>query len=59
MQGAAYLRSQAELCLQMAHLMSDRRVAEGLQIKAAQYFARAMAIEARVGAAGPTSSTKP
>jgi hypothetical protein len=41
MQDARYLRSQAELCLQMAHTVSDGKVAENLRAAAAEYFSRA------------------
>jgi hypothetical protein len=45
MQDARYLRDQANLCLEIARQMSDRQVAESLRMDAAQYFARATAIE--------------
>ena len=41
MQDARYLRSQAELCLQMAQTVSDGKVAENLRAAAAEYFSRA------------------
>ena len=45
MEGAGYLRSQAELCLQMARAMSDPHAAEGLRAAAGRYFARALVVE--------------
>jgi hypothetical protein len=45
MQDARYLRDQAKLCLEIARQMSDRQAAETLRMDAAQYFARATAIE--------------
>jgi hypothetical protein len=45
MQSAQYLRSQAELCLEVAELVSNRHDAEQLRITAADYFARALAAE--------------
>jgi hypothetical protein len=45
MRDARYLRSQAELCLQIARQMSDRKVAERLRADAAQYHAEATRIE--------------
>ena len=38
MQDARYLRSQAELCLQIAHNVSDARVATNLRAASADYF---------------------
>jgi len=46
MQDAHYLRNQAELCLEMARQVSDRRLAESLRLDAAQYFMRATDLEA-------------
>jgi hypothetical protein len=54
-ENATYLRSQARWCLQMASQMSDAKIAEGLHIKASQYFARAVAIESDVRARMPES----
>ena len=45
MQDAHYLRSQAELCLQMARGTTDDHLAENLNAAAAQYFDRAVAAE--------------
>lgn len=45
MQDARYLRSQAELCLQMARGMRDDKVAENLRAAATQYFLRALDVE--------------
>ena len=46
MQDARYLRSQAELCLQMAHKVSDERVAANLRAAtSADYFSRAAEAE--------------
>jgi hypothetical protein len=44
-QDARYLRSQAELCLQMARGMRDDKVAENLRAAATQYFLRALDVE--------------
>jgi hypothetical protein len=44
-QDARYLRSQAELCLQMARGMRDDKVAENLRAAATQYFVRALEVE--------------
>ena len=45
MEGAGYLRSQAELCLQMAWAMSDPHAAVSLRAAAAEDFARALVVE--------------
>ena len=45
MQDAAYLRLQAELCLQMACGMSDDKIAGNLRAAAARYFVRACDVE--------------
>jgi hypothetical protein len=58
MPGAAHLRAQAEFCLQMAQQMSDRRVAEGLRITAAEYLARAREAEGGAASAGAQSGTE-
>ena len=47
MRDAAYLRAQAELCLDMARQISDRSIAENLRAEAARYQAEAAAIETR------------
>jgi hypothetical protein len=49
MEDAAYLRSQAELCLEIAQQMSDPVAARELRLKAAQYLARATNPEASTG----------
>ena len=46
MQDARYFRAQAQLFLEMARQMSDRKAAEGLQEKAADYHRRATDLEA-------------
>jgi hypothetical protein len=45
MADARYFRSQAELCVQLAQQNSNRRNAENLRAAAAQYVARAEAVE--------------
>ncbi|MBI3704795.1 MAG: hypothetical protein HY244_13360 [Rhizobiales bacterium] len=45
MQDAQYFREQANLCLDVARQVSDRTLAEGLRLDAAQYFMRAMELE--------------
>ncbi len=47
MQDARYCREQAALCLKMARTMSDSRSAEKLRSDAAQYFMRAVELEAQ------------
>jgi hypothetical protein len=47
-QDARYWRDQAALCLEMARQMSDRRTADNLRATAAQYFAKATALEAEI-----------
>jgi uncharacterized protein DUF6894 len=49
MQDACYLRSQAELCLQIARALSDHKAAENLRAVAAQYFVRTLEAECRLG----------
>jgi hypothetical protein len=46
-QSAQYFRSQAELCLELAHQMSDRKDVEHLRLAAARYIARASELESR------------
>jgi hypothetical protein len=46
MRDARYLRGQAEWCLELARLMSDRKVADSLKAEAARYHAEALAMEA-------------
>jgi hypothetical protein len=53
MKDASYFRARAELCLNVARLLSDRNAAERLRIEAAENVARAVALEAR---SGPSSS---
>ena len=45
MQDAWYLRSQAELCLQIARALSDYKAAENLRAVAAQNFVRTLEAE--------------
>jgi hypothetical protein len=54
MEDAAYLRSQAELCLEIAQQMSDPVAAQELRLKAAQYLARATKTEASTGPVAQT-----
>ncbi len=46
MQDAKYFREQAQFCLEMARLMSDRQSAIGLKAQAAHYQQRALDLEA-------------
>ncbi len=55
MQDARYFRSQAELCLELAHQVSDRRMADSLRSEAAQYFMRATELETDQKSAPPPS----
>ena len=45
MQDARYFRDQALLCLEISRQISDRHLAEKLQMEAAQYIDRATAVE--------------
>jgi hypothetical protein len=45
MQSARYLRSQAELYLELAQQLSNRHDAEQLRLAAAEYFRRAVDVE--------------
>jgi hypothetical protein len=45
MRDARYLRTEAELCLEMARQMSDHTVSESLRAEAARYNAEAAEIE--------------
>ena len=45
MQDASYLRSQAELCLRMAHHITDDKLAAKFSAAATQYFLRAVEAE--------------
>jgi hypothetical protein len=47
MQDARYLRTQAELCLEMAEKLADPHALEWLRVKAADQLARALEIEGR------------
>lgn len=42
---AQHLRAQAELCLNIARLMSDPKTADGLQAEAAHHLSDAVQIE--------------
>ena len=46
MRDASYLRTQAELCLEIARQMSDLKTAENLRLEAARYHDEAAALEA-------------
>ena len=48
MRDARYLRAQAELCLEIARQVSDRRTADSLRAAAARYHAEAEEIETGV-----------
>jgi hypothetical protein len=45
MQDASYLRSQAELCLRIAHHIRDKNLATKFSAAATQYFLRAVETE--------------
>jgi hypothetical protein len=45
MRDARYLRAQAELCLEIARQMSDRKAAQQLRADAARYHTEATEIE--------------
>jgi hypothetical protein len=45
MSDAHYLRSQAELCMDVARRLSDRNAAGHLKAKAADYLSRAAELE--------------
>jgi hypothetical protein len=51
MESAAYLRTRASLCLQIARFISDGRAADVLTAKAATYHARALEIESQQNSA--------
>ncbi len=53
MQDASYLRSQAELCLQITRAISDHKAAENLRAVAAQYRVRALEAEPQLATAEP------
>ena len=52
MQDAKRFRAQAELCLQIARLMSDSTAAADLRAKAGEHFARAIELENQSAAEG-------
>jgi hypothetical protein len=54
---AQRFRAQAELCLQIARLMTDRTAANQLHSKAADYLAQAVELE--INPAGPPHNTMP
>ena len=56
MKDANYFRARAELCLNVARLLSDRNAAERLRVEAAENVARAVALEARSGSPVSNSS---
>ena len=56
MRDAHYLRSQAELCLRIAQLMSDSRLAECFRAAATEYFLHALDLEDRSVSAQPNPS---
>jgi hypothetical protein len=58
MRDARYLRAQAELCMEIAREMSDRKVAEQLRVEAARYHAEASEIEGIEPFTSPMSSKK-
>ena len=45
MRDARYLRAQVELCLEIAHQISDQAMSESLRADAARYHAEAAEIE--------------
>ena len=58
MQSVRYLRSQAELCLELAQQISNRHEAEHLRIAAADYFRRAVDVERQSKMREPSSSSE-
>jgi hypothetical protein len=48
-QDGGFLRSQAEMCLEVAGKISDRKAADNLRAKAAEYFSRAVELETARG----------
>jgi hypothetical protein len=56
MKDANYFRARAELCLNVARLLSDRNAAERLRVEAAENVAHAVALEARSGAPASNAS---
>jgi len=49
MRDAAYLRAQAELCLELARQISDPKAAANLRADAARYHAEVAALEDQAG----------
>jgi hypothetical protein len=58
MQSAQYLRSQAELYLELAQQLSNRQDAERLRLAAADYFRRAIDAERQSEAREPSSPSE-
>jgi hypothetical protein len=58
MQSAQYLRSQAELNLELAQQLSNRHDAERLRLTAADYFRRAADAEHQSGMREPSSPSE-
>ena len=56
MRDARYLRAQAELCLEIARQMSDRKAAQQLRADAARYYAEATEIEGMEPSTQPISA---
>ena len=56
MRDARYLRAEAELCLEIAREMSDRRPAENRRAEAARYHAEVSQIEAAEPSAPSTAA---
>jgi hypothetical protein len=56
MRDARYLRAQAELCMEMASQMSDRKAAEKLRAEAARYHSEAAEIEGTEPSSSPLSA---
>lgn len=59
MPDAGYFRSQAQLCLRLADQISDRREADALRVRAAQYEARAVQVETSRRAPDATGMNRP
>jgi hypothetical protein len=58
MQSAQYLRSQAQLYLELAQQLSNRRDAERLRLAAADYFRRAVDAESQSEVREPSSPSE-
>jgi hypothetical protein len=56
MRDARYLRAQAELCMEMASQMSDRKAAEKLRAEAARYHSEAAELEGMEASSSPLSA---